>query len=305
MTNGSLKSCYNANLRFDKMSEKKIQLMIIGAQKAGTTSLKQYLGTHPEEETTFFVNDKEYSEQGARLIGSQFTNATVNSVLVAKSVGVMYHELALLRVRAHNPSITVVAVLRNPVDRAYSAFWYARRKGWEPLDRFEDALQAPADRFGDDWISRRNCDYLARGEYSRYIADIFKLFPRERVKLFKFEDLRDDPIRICQELWSALGVDETLGILPETSKRHNVSAMPKYQLVASLLKNMSIPASLASHMPTQFMRTIKAKIVKWNEEPFTPQAMSMEARELLREYYKEFNNELESLTGLDVSSWNY
>ena len=54
-------------------------------------------------------------------------------------------------------------ILRDPVDRAYSAFWYARRKGWEPLEKSEDALHAAPERFGDHWIGRRNCDFLTRG----------------------------------------------------------------------------------------------------------------------------------------------
>ena len=291
------------------MPDEKIQLMIIGAQKAGTTSLKNYLVCHPhveahlQNEITCFINEHEYRNNHYDIKGLYFNHCKRNSVLVAKSVGVMYSKLALERVYAHNPSIKIALILRDPVDRAYSAFWYARRKGWEPLEKFEDALHAASDRFGDNWIGRGNCDYLNRGAYSIHVANIYKIFPRENIKIFKFEDLRRDAQNVCDDLWCELGVDRALVKLPATSKRHNISAMPRYPELTKLLNNFVIPTSLAAKFPRNLLREIKRKINNFNEKPFTPPPMEIETEKFLRDYYKKFNAELEHLTEIEVSSW--
>lgn len=291
------------------MSNKKIQLMIIGAQKAGTSSLKNYLAshadieTHPGPEITYFVNDHEFRGLGEKFTEKYFKQCKNESLIIAKSVGVMYNAVALERVRAHNPGMTLVVVLRNPIERAYSAFWYARRMGWEPLKHFEDALRAPIDRFGNNWICRANCDYLARGEYSTHIDAIFNVFSPKQVRIYKLEDLRRDASKVCADLWLALGLNSDLGAMPESGQLHNKSAMPKYQVINKLLRSRILPPSVSSVLPIDYLRRIKRVALSWNERPFQPASMKMETRQFLQDHYKTFNTELERKTGIDVSSW--
>ena len=105
----------------------KVDLMIIGAQKAGTTSLKNYLGEHPQIlthgqiEMSYFVNDVEYKAGHATGIEPYFSEAaTIGKCIVGKNVAISLHEEAVARLVKHNPDCKIVFVMREPVSRAYS-----------------------------------------------------------------------------------------------------------------------------------------------------------------------------------------
>lgn len=289
------------------MVDKKIQLMIIGAQKSGTSSLKSYIGLHPDicvhsqEEITYFINNDEYAASSSEFLEPYYGNHDQNQILLGKSAGLMYNQAALERLKNHNPDVKIVMVLRNPIDRAYSAFWYARRKGWEPLESFEGALHAGLDRFGRDWIRQSNCDYLNRGEYSTHLETIFKLFPKDNVLIYKFEELKQDALKVCQEIWCELGVDDNLKQFPEISKKHNISSMPKYPFLVNVLSNIRIPKSVKNILPLHLLRKFKRRIIKWNEIPFSQPPIKTETRMFLLEYFKKFNNELAELTDIDFN----
>ena len=82
----------------------------------------------------------------------------------------MYSREALARLKAHNPSVQVVLVLREPVARAHSEFWYAKRRGREPAESFAAALDRIAAQPVDD--ARAHDAYLARGRYAQFLEPI-------------------------------------------------------------------------------------------------------------------------------------
>ena len=96
--------------------------MIIGAQKAGTTSLKNYLGehpqivTHPHTECSFFASDDEYNEGFEKGFVRYFGGEKdfQDKVIVGKNVTISFREFALKRLAQHNPNCKIVFILRNP-----------------------------------------------------------------------------------------------------------------------------------------------------------------------------------------------
>lgn len=125
-----------------------VDFMIAGAEKSGTSSLLRYLGGHPricvhrQSEMTFFVSDEEYVPAYESIFRRYYGNCEKPEPLfVARSVDVMYVPEAARRLWEYNPSFHVAIVLRDPVDRAYSAYWHSCRRGGEGLDVFEDALR--------------------------------------------------------------------------------------------------------------------------------------------------------------------
>ena len=131
--------------------------LIVGAQKSGTTSLVHYLAAHPQvyariDEVHFF--DRNY-ERGLDWYSSQFEDAVV---VGESSPEYMFRPEVPPRVAADLPGVKLVAILRDPVDRAYSHYWHNRTRGHEPLS-FEAALDAEADREPDRY------GYVARGRY--------------------------------------------------------------------------------------------------------------------------------------------
>lgn len=291
------------------MSSKVIDLMVVGAQKAGTTSLKTYLGQHPaltthmDGEFEYFVNDLVFMGGLENSWAYSFPKNLNSNTVVAKSVGIMYLKEAMLRLYEHNPEVKLVALLRHPVDRAYSAYWYARRKGMEDLQSFEEALQADPNRFGNNWLRTRCCDYLNRGRYVEHIEELYSVFPRENIKIYEFEEFKKNTSRICNTIFSELGIDSEGSHSDKLRQRHNASAMPRFALIPRLLNGISVPNYLRVGGAFGKLRRLKRRIIKWNEKPYVPVPMEKETRKQLHAYYRPYNRELFDLLGWDDNLW--
>ena len=115
-----------------------VDLAIIGAQKAGTTSLKEYLSqhpsiqTHPQIEFSFFRDEELYLKGYAAAEKKYLTlnpNATNKKTLI-KNVGIYSSTDALERLYKHNPECKIIFIVRNPITRAYSSYNMERFNGW-------------------------------------------------------------------------------------------------------------------------------------------------------------------------------
>ena len=122
-----------------------LDLMIAGAQKSGTSSLLSWLGTHPRilaqkrPEMTWFTDDD--GPAGGFSDEFYFDANPGNCLRLGKLAGLMYSDQGLDRLVAHSPEVATIVVLRDPVERAYASFWFARRRGREALDDFEQAVE--------------------------------------------------------------------------------------------------------------------------------------------------------------------
>jgi hypothetical protein len=125
-----------------------VNVVIAGAQKSGTTSLKEYLRkhkkviSHDQKEFGYLVRDRKYKE-GYEIIFEEYfgRDVSIRNVVLAKSVSVMYIREAMKRTQKHNDEIKITAVIRDPIERAYSAYWYMRQNGWETERNLEDAIK--------------------------------------------------------------------------------------------------------------------------------------------------------------------
>jgi hypothetical protein len=181
--------------------------LIIGAQKAGTTALYEYLREHPEitgpswKEVSFF--DRHYA-RGAAWYRGNFPNALRARGLVGEaSPSYIFHPLAPERVAALVPHAKLIALVRNPVDRAFSHYQHEVALGREPLS-FEDALAAEDERlrgeiermlsdatyFSHAWW---NYTYVTRGRYAEQLERWYAAFPRDRLLVLFTEELAQEP----------------------------------------------------------------------------------------------------------------
>lgn len=286
-----------------------IQLMIVGAEKSGTSSLARYLEQHPDicshrqREMTYFVNDEDYALGYEKIYSRYFPECQNEStILLAKNVGVMYWPEAVKRLWNHNPKCQLVVILRNPVDRAYSAYWYARRMGWENLKSFEEAIAAEPNRLKEGGLKRRYCAYLDRGIYHKQLSGLFEHFDKNQVHIFLVEDLNSEPINICHKLYNALGIDSDY--VPEVSQQHNKAAVPYFPVISSLLSSAHpIKKALRNFLPSMVSSQIRDKIRHWNEKTFVPPLMKQETRDYLINYFKTSNINLEGFLHRDLSHW--
>ena len=152
-----------------------VDFWIAGAQKAGTTTLFDILAEHPDafvpraKEIHYFSSD-EFHPQGPSYLDPFYADAPEAALLGGAYVHTMFFPESAARMHAHNPAMKVLAVLRNPIDRAYSAFWFARRNGWEPAETFEEALALEPTRAEGTLTERTELTYVRHGYYAEQLA---------------------------------------------------------------------------------------------------------------------------------------
>jgi hypothetical protein len=201
--------------------------LIIGAQKGGTTALYAYLREHPAiagppwKEVSFF--DRQFW-RGAAWYRGNFPNRLylrgvrarngVEPVVGEASPSYLFHPLAPERAAALLPGARLIALVRNPVDRALSHYHHEVALGREPLP-FEQALEREDERmegelerladpryFSHAWW---NFTYLSRGRYAEQLERWLEFFPRERLLVLPSEDLLERPRETYGEVLEFLG----------------------------------------------------------------------------------------------------
>lgn len=287
--------------------------MIVGAPKSGTTSLKDYLGQHPgicthrQTEMQFFANDIRYAQGYERMLRLYFPCAADDRVLVAKNVAMMYSPRALDRLARHNPAVHVVVLLRDPVERAYSEYWYARRRGWEPRRSFEAALRDDGSRFGDDDARRARCAYLERSTYARHVRRILERFGGDRTHVLLTDDLRRDAAGACRPLFALFpGLDPDFS--PRVDRRANTAALPRSRAVLRLISSdralPNLRRALKRLVPRRARDRLKRGLRELNERRFDPPPMAPELRARLVAQFRPHNRELAGLLGRDLRQWD-
>lgn len=283
-----------------KITENLVDAAIIGAQKAGTTSLLRWLGQHPgiraqrTMEFSYFI-DRERFEQRTfeQFFQKNFAPAQASGQLtLIKHVGLFDNEAALWLLREHNPAARLIVVLREPAERAWSAFWYALSRGHEPETDFERAaFGRPRDYFSDPF-RQRSTDYVARGFYCDHLQVLEKKFSREQICLIAFEDLKKDPRRTCDEVFRFLG----LAPHPVVLSAENKTSLPRFPGLSRALFWLQ---PLKRYLPESWRKFLKIKVERLNRSAKPAPAMPDEVRRRLEDIFREKNQQLYAEYGID------
>lgn len=287
-----------------------INLLIAGAQKAGTSSFLRYLDQHPlicshqQPEMNYFVNEEEFRAGFSVATARYFSCANkYGHTFVAKSVGILDSSTFIERVFNHNSKIQIVLSLRHPVDRAYSAYWFARRKGWEPKKSFAESIAASPERFDKTSLIKRECAYIERGIYIQQINRLLAYFPRKQLHIYLLEDIQHNTINICQSLYKACGL--SVDFEPEVKQHHNTAAVARFDSLAQLMSSAKLlKKTFRRLLPATTADKVKYSLQKWNKKQVTLPKMSAETRENLIKFYRPYNDELSDFLGRDLSHWN-
>jgi Sulfotransferase domain len=197
------------------------QFLIIGAQKAGTTSLYEYLCEHPRispsmtKEVHYF--DLAY-HRGSTWYRAHFRiPRQLDEIAGESSPYYLFHPLVPKRVAADLPNSRLIVILRNPIDRAYSHYNHERALGYEEL-RFEDAIECEEERLTgeEDRIlsdpsyrsfSHQHHSYIARSRYAEQLERWFRYFDREHFCILSAEDLFEHPHETAATCQRFLGLE--------------------------------------------------------------------------------------------------
>lgn len=211
--------------------------MIIGAQKAGTTSLHYYLDQHPKlagshpKELNYFSRDI-FLGKDLNWYRQHFTSLTKPDALFFESTPkYMNLEYVAQHIATTYPNIKLIMILREPIARAYSGWNMYRSYSPKQVARktadstghsvnrvyhylFDKRATFPSFRevvdLELDFISRGSNDgpfILRKGLYAEQIKMYYKYFDPDQVLILGFRDLTDDPNKLCDEVLKFLGVD--------------------------------------------------------------------------------------------------
>ena len=183
---------------------------VIGAMRSGTTALARGLEIHPEvllssrKETHFF--DRNY-ERGLDWYLRFFEEARDHKAVGEATPSYMYDRNAMALMAKMLPDARLLAILRNPVDRAYSHFWHEKNLAREPLG-FAEAIDRESERINrGNPAERSRFAYLGRGHYLEQLEYVCRFYAREQLHMIIFERFRADPHATFCRIWEFLEVD--------------------------------------------------------------------------------------------------
>lgn len=195
----------------------RVSFLIAGVQKAGTTALHSFLSEHPElslskrKELHFFDDeDADWSAPSFARYEAHFDGAAHR--LCGESTPVyLFHPPCIARIRAYNPAMRLIVLLRHPVERAFSNWRMEVSRGLETLS-FSDAIRSGRDRMRpDDLHARpdntawRTYSYVERGFYAPQLVRLLQAFPRQQILFLRHEDLSAHRIEVFARIWDFLG----------------------------------------------------------------------------------------------------
>ncbi len=237
--------------------------LIIGTQKGGTSSLRKYIEEHPDvaepykKEPHYFDNKYDKSINWYKR-HFPFLNRFRNKISGEASPYYIYHPKVPKRVKRHLPDVKIIAVLRDPVDRAYSHYKMQRAKGLEELS-FEDAIEKEQERLdeaiekiesGGYSFERQKYSYLDRGKYSEQLKRWFDYFDDEQILIIKSEELFNDTQNQMSRVFRFLGLKDrkvqnvkihnkgkkTGGMNPKTEKKLREYFRPYNEELSEILE---------------------------------------------------------------------
>ena len=233
--------------------------------------------------------------------GEKFAgNAPVNLLYFGEKTAKKIHEF--------NPKIKLIAILRNPVERAYSAYWFMVRQGVENKS-FEAALKREQSildhgNFGE----RCNLTYVSHGLYCEQLKQFFEFFNKNQLLILLYDDFKLDPKITLKTFYQFLGIKE---YFPEEAlnKKHNISTKPRIQMLHNLffsdnpLRNLY--QRIFSERSRYILRTrFTGKLININQIPSQYPPINSSTKEKLIEAFKNPNEKLERIIQRDLSHWN-
>lgn len=186
--------------------------VIIGAQKGGTSSLYHYLSSHPDTAPAFtkevhFFN--RWHRRGIDWYRAFFPLASEAEIAGEASPNYLAHPASARRLADALPDAKVIALLRNPVERAYSQYWMQRRRGHEAR-LFEDAIDdAAIDRLNHDGNLRADWNrsaYRSRGLYAEHLEPWLEAVAPDNLLILRSEDFFADPADILARAQRFVGM---------------------------------------------------------------------------------------------------
>ena len=250
---------------------------------------KDWESLPPEQRTNNrIVTLEQYSEL--------FANVNEELAIGEASPNYLFHyESSAARIKKYVPQAKLIAILRNPVDRAYS----------DHLMHMRDAVGYRSLSEQIKYSSHKSF-ILRKGFYYAPLKYYFEQFGQEQVKVFFYDDLCQNSQEFMARMYQYLGVDPEFK--PNTAKKAQVAKIPRNKTINNLLNKKNILRNTATNilktvMPVEARQKLRARLIDLNSQHKRQVPLSLEEQEQLISLYREDVLQLQDLVRRDLSSW--
>lgn len=274
--------------------------IIVGAMKAGTTTLAHYLRQHseiyiPEEELHFFDARGRFADRwglGLEWYAKQFEDADPLELCGEKTPTYSYLPSVPKRIHRLVPDVKIIWMLRNPIDRSYSNYWHEVQKGAEKIS-FEEAVRREDERVRENiWKG-----YVRRSQYIEQIDRFLNYFDQESMHFCFLKNLKEKPIYSINKITSFLDVSGEKINFRAIEKKKNITVLPYSISIRHHVRNLQKKIPLVGSMISKVERRLNRR-----SKPGYPE-MRSSTRERLKHHFAPYNRRLEEKIGVDLSVW--
>jgi len=284
--------------------------LVIGAAKAGTTTMYFYLNQHPQiymcprKEPHYFSSDKRYKISTLSEYESLFQGVSDEILAIGEaSTSYLTHPHAAERIQRHLPNTKLIAILRDPANRAYSHYLMSMKVRKHKLDSPGYSKQELNDDFAKIVSSKENV-IIQAGFYYRNLEGYLKLFERNQIQVYWFKDFISHPDTVMRNIFEFLGVDTAFNI-DKSIGNANQGGFIKNQFSEKLINNLknNYKKYISPIIPMMWEYKMKKKYVDVRKRNRYKPQLPIEIRQQLIEVYREDILKLQDLLQRDLSIW--
>lgn len=295
--------------------------LVIGAGKGGTTSLHRWLAGHPQifvprlKETNYFAYEacQLMADVDSRAVGHRhfpirswdqyldlFREADGFEARGEVSPAYLAWPSVPEQISRRLPDVRLIAVLRHPVDRAYSSYLMHARDGREPRT-FVEAIRQELAGNADSSLSYGQLNYVRIGFYHQHLSRYRERFDPGRLHVELYDDLREDPRGMLRRIYGFLGVDEEHE--PDLSIRLNPSGVPRSRALAPLLRKNRMTRVIAALAPRAIRPPLERVYDRWRARNLLKPPLDATLRSELNARYRDDIQSLGHELGRDLAGW--
>jgi hypothetical protein len=266
--------------------------------------MHDYLGQHsaihmcdPDKEPSFYCDS--YGVSDVAEYSSNFYGALATQLLGDASTPYLTCPRSAEMIAAANPTARILAIIRQPADRAYSLYLKMCSLGHETAATFEEALKnearvaaEPPEWYRDGY--QPHFLYFSSEQLQRY----YERFPAESIRVVLFDDLVKDSTALCADIFRWLGLDPLPALVAEQS---NKAVFPRSLKIQHWLRHSLNPFLRKCRFP--YRASIVGKLQDWNVSPTPPPKLDKALRRALTERYAEDIAATAQLIGRDLGHW--
>ncbi len=286
----------------------KVDFFIVGAPKAGTTSLYHYLKKHPQIEMSLqkepnYFSDKEIQIQGLyysknRIDTEEKYNGLFNTqkkdvIFGEGSVSYLFYPTVAQDIKVYNPMAKIIIMLRNPVERAFSHYLMDYRLGLVS-DSFEDIINKKSKHKNAHLFYQQ---YIKVGEYAAQLKRYCDIFDKKSILLIDYEDFKNDVTGTVNSAYSFLNISADFSV--DINKKYNTFTMPKNKFIRFVYSFVIIRNILSFIFPKNIIKAVRLILFTKDKKP----KLLEETRNQLKHYFSNDVRLLGNLIDKDYSKW--